>query len=100
VYTVGGGEVPSARSVCLGLPDGLHDLSRLGGQPAVAVNPAKIRSGRVTFKWALSDYRKTNDYCLLLITVFTGIRERCGLVPEIAEPLSMFLDSFLTCFQY
>src|SRR5262249_62120511 len=56
VYLVGGGDVPSARTGCVGLPDGLHGLCRPRAQPAVVVNPAKLRSGRLTFKWAVSEY--------------------------------------------
>ena len=56
VYLVGGGDVPSARTGCVGLPDGLPGLSRPRAQPAVVVNPAKLCSGRLTFKWAASDY--------------------------------------------
>src|SRR5215471_18058760 len=47
-YLVGSGDVPSARSVCVGFPDGLHGRSRRRARPAVAVNHVEYRSCRLT----------------------------------------------------
>src|SRR5215831_14913535 len=44
VYLVGSGDVPSARTGCVGLPDGLHGRSRRRACLAIAVDPAKYHS--------------------------------------------------------
>jgi hypothetical protein len=69
VHLVGGGDVPSTGSGRVGVPDILHGRSCRRAQPAVVVNPAKFLSGRLTFKWAVSDYAivlSLNRYSVLM----------------------------------